>query len=229
MKPNTPEPESAGLDALATAAVIGETVTHPAPSVATTTRHPRHRPGCSCIVCIQPPSGKGPKHDPSCMCNVCVTVKRRFKTLMMRKKKRQSELEEAEAQKKVAWTNKEETEGNNTLRAVQPIEPPQWENFGQLDLNSHPGRSEDRVSMMTLLQVANRPLETYLKQNGLTSLASDQQASSSSFTVAQDAAESEGRPPDESYMVPIARERESGAVEEGYCRVNEVNNDGAAA
>ncbi|XP_039136534.1 B3 domain-containing protein Os07g0679700-like isoform X2 [Dioscorea cayenensis subsp. rotundata] len=229
VKPNTPEPESAGLDALATAAVIGETVTHPAPSVATTTRHPRHRPGCSCIVCIQPPSGKGPKHDPSCMCNVCVTVKRRFKTLMMRKKKRQSELEEAEAQKKVAWTNKEETEGNNTLRAVQPIEPPQWENFGQLDLNSHPGRSEDRVSMMTLLQVANRPLETYLKQNGLTSLASDQQASSSSFTVAQDAAESEGRPPDESYMVPIARERESGAVEEGYCRVNEVNNDGAAA
>ncbi|KAG9136598.1 hypothetical protein Leryth_024752 [Lithospermum erythrorhizon] len=27
-----------------------------------TTRHPRHKPGCSCIVCMQPPSGKGPKH-----------------------------------------------------------------------------------------------------------------------------------------------------------------------
>ncbi|KAJ0978398.1 hypothetical protein J5N97_013872 [Dioscorea zingiberensis] len=234
LKPNTPEPEASGLDALAAAAVLGDTVSHPAPSVATTTRHPRHRPGCTCIVCIQPPSGKGPKHDPSCMCNVCVTVKRRFKTLMMRKKKRQSELEEAEAQKKVAWTNKEETEGNSASRGVQSLDPPQWENFGQLDLNCHPGRNEDlqagtssRMSMMTLLQVANRPLETYLKQNGLTSLASDQQASSSSFTMPQDAAESEGKAPEESYAAPMTREREAGTVDDGYCRLNEVNNDAA--
>ncbi|MCO5614420.1 hypothetical protein L7F22_068702 [Adiantum nelumboides] len=26
-------------------------------SLATTTKHPRHRPSCSCIVCLQPPSG----------------------------------------------------------------------------------------------------------------------------------------------------------------------------
>ncbi|KAD0221958.1 hypothetical protein E3N88_44605 [Mikania micrantha] len=57
-----------------------------------TTRHPRHRPGCSCIVCIQPPSGKG-KHKQNCICNVCSTVRRRFKTLMLRKKKRLAEQE----------------------------------------------------------------------------------------------------------------------------------------
>ncbi|KAD0221957.1 hypothetical protein E3N88_44604 [Mikania micrantha] len=57
-----------------------------------TTRHPQHRPGCSCIVCIQPPSGKG-KHKQNCICNVCSTVRRRFKTLMLRKKKRLAEQE----------------------------------------------------------------------------------------------------------------------------------------
>lgn len=66
---------------------------------ATTTKHPRHRPGCTCIVCIQPPSGKGPKHKQTCTCNVCLTVKRRFRTLMLRREKRQSERE-AEAARK---------------------------------------------------------------------------------------------------------------------------------
>ncbi|XP_071718026.1 B3 domain-containing transcription repressor VAL1-like [Rutidosis leptorrhynchoides] len=57
-----------------------------------TTRHPRHRPGCSCIVCIQPPSGKG-KHKSDCICTVCSTVRRRFKTMMLTKKKRLLEKE----------------------------------------------------------------------------------------------------------------------------------------
>ncbi|GAB4833144.1 hypothetical protein Ancab_031389 [Ancistrocladus abbreviatus] len=88
------EQEPSGLDALANAATLGDHASDPsAASVATTTKHPRHRPGCSCIVCIQPPSGKG-KHKPTCICVVCMAVKRRFKTLMMtRKKKRQSEQE----------------------------------------------------------------------------------------------------------------------------------------
>ncbi|XP_010542684.1 PREDICTED: B3 domain-containing transcription repressor VAL1-like [Tarenaya hassleriana] len=86
-----------GLDALASAAGLGEGREEEAEE-AITTRHPRHRPGCSCIVCIQPPSGKG-KHKPCCCCNVCMTVKRRFRTLMLRKKKkkkmnRNSEKEE---------------------------------------------------------------------------------------------------------------------------------------
>ncbi|KAL7124682.1 hypothetical protein ABFS83_14G064700 [Erythranthe nasuta] len=95
------EGEPSGLDALANAAVLGgdnigdmggEYSVGATAAAATTTRHPRHRPGCTCIVCIQPPSGKG-KHDPTCKCNVCLTVRRRFKTLMMRKKKRQSDRE----------------------------------------------------------------------------------------------------------------------------------------
>lgn len=89
---------SSGLDALANAATLGEKTT--TSSIAATTRHPRHRPGCTCIVCIQPPSGKGPKHKPTCTCNVCTTVKRRFKTLMMRRKERQSEIEAENTRKK---------------------------------------------------------------------------------------------------------------------------------
>ncbi|XP_031393777.1 B3 domain-containing protein Os07g0563300 isoform X2 [Punica granatum] len=83
-----------GLDTLANLAILGEEGdgTQTSSSQATT-KHPRHRPGCSCIVCIQPPSGKGPKHKQTCTCNVCLTVKRRFKTLMMRREKRQSEKE----------------------------------------------------------------------------------------------------------------------------------------
>lgn len=91
--------------------------------IATTTRHPRHRPGCTCIVCIQPPSGKGPKHKPTCMCNVCMTVKRRFKTLMMRKKKRQSEYEESVAMKKLAWGCEDEMESDSSLKTRHLQDP----------------------------------------------------------------------------------------------------------
>lgn len=99
---------SSGLDALANAAVLNENGTSP-PLIAQTTKHPRHRPGCTCIVCSQPPSGMGPKHKPTCTCNVCLTVKRRFQTLMMRRKKRQSE-QDAEKAKKRQTLVKEEVE-----------------------------------------------------------------------------------------------------------------------
>ncbi|KAG9135899.1 hypothetical protein Leryth_002598 [Lithospermum erythrorhizon] len=84
--------EPSGLDALATAAILGYNMNHLGETSGTTTKHPRHRPGCSCIVCIQPPSGKG-KHPQSCKCNVCLTVRRRFKTLMQCRRKRQSDHE----------------------------------------------------------------------------------------------------------------------------------------
>lgn len=88
-----------GLDALANLAILEEGETLPASSQATT-KHPRHRPGCTCIVCIQPPSGKGPKHKQSCDCIVCKSVKRRFKTLMLKREKKLSEKEaEAACQK----------------------------------------------------------------------------------------------------------------------------------
>lgn len=103
----TTEPSS-GLETLATAATLGENNNVSSSSPAATTKHPRHRPGCTCIVCIQPPSGKGPKHKPSCNCNVCMTVKRRFKTLMMRRKKRQCEREaETAARKKRSWSKED--------------------------------------------------------------------------------------------------------------------------
>ncbi|ONM24370.1 B3 domain-containing transcription factor VAL3 [Zea mays] len=76
---------SDGLDTLANLAILGEGEALPSQP---TTKHPRHRPGCSCIVCIQPPSGKGPKHKQTCTCNVCMTVRRRFRTLMLRREKK---------------------------------------------------------------------------------------------------------------------------------------------
>ncbi|KAK4764523.1 hypothetical protein SAY87_013961 [Trapa incisa] len=96
--------EVCGLDALASAAVLGESMVELVPlgekSAGLTTKHPRHRAGCTCIVCIQPPSGKG-KHRSTCTCTVCMTVKRRFKTLMLRKKK-QRQQSECEQQSDIA-------------------------------------------------------------------------------------------------------------------------------
>ncbi|KAJ6364116.1 hypothetical protein OIU76_029121 [Salix suchowensis] len=104
--------EGEGLDTLANLAILGEGEAFPASSQATT-KHPRHRPGCSCIVCIQPPSGKGPKHKQTCTCTVCQTVKRRFKTLMMKREKKQSEKE--------AETKQSEKEAETTRK--KPQEP----------------------------------------------------------------------------------------------------------
>ncbi|KAM1549056.1 hypothetical protein ACFX1Z_010165 [Malus domestica] len=213
----TPEHEASGLDALANAAILGGSVANPeAASVATTTKHPRHRPGCSCIVCIQPPSGKG-KHKPTCTCNVCLTVKRRFKTMMINKKKRQSEREaEIAYRSQHTWTPRDEAEVDSTSRLVSShVDPSDNEaksanesetksqsklaetGKGILDLNSHPGREgdlqagPDHVSMISLVQVATLPLETYMKHNGITSLISDQRESSTSHVPPQAANETE--------------------------------------
>lgn len=203
-----------GLDALANAAILGD-MSHPTSTtaVATTTKHPRHRPGCSCIVCIQPPSGKG-KHKPTCTCQVCMTVKRRFKTLMMRKKKRQSEreaeiiaqrIQQSTCSPKDETTETGDSSSNNNNMLVGPtssnvenetksaseldskLQSSTLPNNGKgpIDLNSDPDHREGgdalreggvpRMSMMSLLQVASFPLDTYLKNNGLTSLVSEQE------------------------------------------------------
>lgn len=180
------EPQS-GLDALATAAVLGD-------EEPSTTKHPRHRPGCTCIVCIQPPSGKG-KHKPTCTCNVCMTVRRRFKTLMMRKKKRQSDLEAEIAQRKNV--SKEESDldmtppslhGNYSEREAEDEKSQAGPSNGkaQIDLNCDPSQQGDMsgVSMMSLVQAASLPLDIYLKQNGLTSLMCDQQPSMGALSQA---------------------------------------------
>ncbi|KAK8487813.1 hypothetical protein V6N13_099925 [Hibiscus sabdariffa] len=239
----TQEHESSpGLNTLANAAILGDNVADSGTtSVATTTKHPRHRPGCSCIVCIQPPSGKG-KHKPTCTCNVCMTVKRRFKTLMMRKKKRQSEREaEIALRNQQAWGPKEEAEvdssskhvsslcnpSDNDARSVSELEskcqsnnllPKLVEgNKGRIDLNSDPGRDDNwrlgstRMSMMNLLQVASLPLETYLKENGLTSLVTDQQAISTSHAPPQIV--NAGEPQDDRCSPCATKEHDTGDEE----------------
>ncbi|KAL6573933.1 hypothetical protein OROHE_001475 [Orobanche hederae] len=60
----------------------------PLASSGNSTKHPRHKLGCACIVCLQPPSGKGSKHEQSCDCFVCGCLKRRFKTLMERRERK---------------------------------------------------------------------------------------------------------------------------------------------
>ncbi|KAF0907536.1 hypothetical protein E2562_018351 [Oryza meyeriana var. granulata] len=252
-KQNIPEMDAASLDALATAAVFGEVGNQGSPSVATTTKHPRHRPGCTCIVCIQPPSGKGPKHNPACTCNVCMTVRRRFKTLMMRKKQRQSEREEAEASKKIAWMNRDEPEGSSLSRSPQTLDTTRDGdvmmldkvdiNKGHIDLNFHPTAvpcdeerhgGQARVSMVGLLEVANRPLENYMKQNGLTSLAGEQGSSSTcagAATVPQPApVESAERTSNNEGRVALAEQPENMAVDEaGDNLPDKAAGDAAAA
>ncbi|XP_011002600.1 PREDICTED: B3 domain-containing transcription repressor VAL2-like [Populus euphratica] len=236
------EHESSGLDALANAAILGDAGEQSTTAVAATTKHPRHRPGCSCIVCIQPPSGKG-KHKPTCTCNVCMTVKRRFKTLMMRKKKRQSEREaeiaqriqhmsgpkdeaDVESSSKLASTPMDPSD--NEARSGNELESKSQTNNlsnkladsgkGHLDLNCHPGREEDsqaglaRMSMTSLLQVASLPLETYLKQNGLASL-SEQQASSASHVPPQ-AGENGARIDEDCQPASVPQEQDSGGEED---------------
>lgn len=162
------ECEASGLDALATAAVLGDNVEDSGePSVGVTTRHPRHRPGCTCIVCIQPPSGKG-KHKPTCICNVCMTVKRRFKTLMMRKKKRQEREAEIEREKsRIALKDEGEVEGTSE-NAVSLVENGRGKNElqievaessnGHLDLNCDPHREEGRLQTgMSLSRLVRTP------------------------------------------------------------------------
>jgi len=256
LKLNVAEMDASSLDALATAAVFGEVGNQGTASVATTTKHPRHRPGCTCIVCIQPPSGKGPKHNPSCTCNVCMTVRRRFKTLMMRKKQRQSEREEAEASKKITWVNREEPEGSNLSRSPQTLDTTRDNsdvtmfdkvadmNKGHIDLNFHPapaargdhgqhGVQQPRpVSMMGLLEVASRPLDNYMKQNGLTSLVGEQGGgSSSTATVPPGPVESEERTSNEGRVTSASAEREPDAMaidEAGENQQDKAADDAAA-
>jgi hypothetical protein len=164
-----------------------------------------------------------------------MTVKRRFKTLMMRRKKRQLEREaEHAARKKKPWTtedgvgdagsgigkwknesyllaegipgrqgnlsmalpnmlplapNLSATSNGYRFSANVPLQPPYAStvtNFmdefkGHFDLNGKTRRGEEmhrsvfRMSMMRLLQNASHPLESYLKDQGLTSLISTQQ------------------------------------------------------
>lgn len=191
-----------GLDTLANLAILGEGESLPASAQATTTKHPRHRPGCSCIVCIQPPSGKGPKHKQTCTCNVCLTVKRRFRTLMLRREKNKSEKEAETTRKKqqeqdqLAAVDKLDNDthlccdpgSSSPNQKVEVLElsddelnrssTPPFK--GQIDLNIQPEREEELSpgsesgSMAKLLHNA---AERFLKQKRLSSSGGSENSS----------------------------------------------------
>ncbi|XP_004294727.1 PREDICTED: B3 domain-containing transcription repressor VAL1-like [Fragaria vesca subsp. vesca] len=141
-KKNAEEQEPSGLDALASAAILGDNVRESGEqSVGATTKHPRHRPGCTCIVCIQPPSGKG-KHKPSCKCNVCLTVKRRFTTMMQRKYEKRQLEREAENSQRNNGNNKDESEVNGTTSGDAMLHRNNSANNSQRNNNNHKDESE---------------------------------------------------------------------------------------
>ncbi|CAD6342289.1 unnamed protein product [Miscanthus lutarioriparius] len=218
LKLNVAEMDASSLDALASAAVFGE-------------------------VGNQAAQRQGPKHNPACTCNVCMMVKRRFKTLRMRKKQRQSEREEAEASKKIAWTL-DTTRDNSDVTMFDKVADM---NKGHIDLNFHPapavrgdqgqhGAQQSRpVSIMDLLEVASRPLDNYMKQNGLTSLVGEQGGGSSSTTTVPPApVESEERTSNEGRVASASasaeREPDAMAIDEaGENQQDKAADDAAAA
>lgn len=109
----------------------------------TTTKHPRHRNGCTCIVCIQSPSGKGPKHERCCSCAVCETVKRRRRSLLLRREKKQKEKED-NAQKELEQLNSDDelhqSANNNEDHVHERHALPLKD---QLDLNFKPEIDEE--------------------------------------------------------------------------------------
>ncbi|XP_057499907.1 B3 domain-containing protein Os07g0563300-like [Actinidia eriantha] len=169
MKSAKQDPDSVdleGLDALADLAIQEEGEGLNASSL-TTMKHPRHRLGCSCIVCIQPPSGKGPKHKKTCTCNVCLMVRRHFRTLTLRREKKLSEKEaEAALQKLQQHPNFPEIMSEDNIRIITsegnsspnekmvstevPADDPSRMRLsslspfkGQIDLNIQPERDEE--------------------------------------------------------------------------------------
>ncbi|CAL2263268.1 unnamed protein product [Prunus armeniaca] len=217
----TQEHEPSGLDALASAAILGDNVVDSGEqSVGATTRHPRHRPGCTCIVCIQPPSGKG-KHKPTCTCNVCLTVRRRFKTLMMRKKKRQSEREAENAQKDNN-NHKDESEINGTSTEVglhmnhssenggcqSRIEADVAESStaGQIDLNCEPNPyvQSSGLTLLRLADAVSQPLNNYVKESCLANMMREPQAGIGSSLLTQATDESERRLSNEGCLSAVA-------------------------
>jgi len=150
-----------------------------------------------------------------------MTVKRRFKTLMLRKKKRQSERE-AETSQKDNMDRKESEVNGAMSHEVLPINNPETEvgqsktqtekpetSAGQIDLNCHPNREDMPLDMpglstMNLVDLANTPLDNYIKQNGLSSLVWDQEGGQ-----AQHSGESLRRLSDEAFLASIGWAHES--------------------
>lgn len=151
-----------GLDTLANLAIEGEVEALQCFSEnKTKVKHPRHRPGCACIVCLQPPSGKGTKHHQSCVCVVCTSLKRRFRTMMERRererKQSEKETQSPPSSHNVRGQHSHENEQDTENRSLKEEEvrmsgyleePNAKKNStsplkGQIDLNIQPEKEED--------------------------------------------------------------------------------------
>ncbi|XP_010434162.1 PREDICTED: B3 domain-containing transcription factor VAL3-like isoform X1 [Camelina sativa] len=109
----------------------------------TTKKHPRHRNDCTCIVCIQSPSGAGTKHDRCCSCAVCEAGKSRRRSLLLRREKKQMGKED-DPHKELEQPNSDNElcqSGNNSENHESLPSPVK----GQLDLNFKPEKDGESL------------------------------------------------------------------------------------
>ena len=171
-----------------------------------------------------------------------MTVKRRFKTLMMRKKKRQSEREaeiaqktqhlvgpkdeaEVESSSKLASTPRDPSD--NEARSGNELESKSQSNNlsnkladsgkGHLDLNCHPDREEDSQAGLTRMSMTSFLQVATLPldtylKQNGLASLSEQQASSASHVPPQ-TGENEGKINDDCQPATAAPEQESGGEE----------------
>jgi hypothetical protein len=172
-----------------------------------------------------------------------MTVKRRFKTLMMRKKKRQSEREaeiaqriqhmsgpkdeaDVESSSKLASTPMDPSD--NEARSGNELESKSQTNNlsnkladsgkGHLDLNCHPGREEDSQAGLARMSMTSLLQVASLPletylKQNGLASLSEQQASSASHVPAQ-AGENGGRVDEDCQPASVAQEQESGGEED---------------
>lgn len=114
------EPVSVGIVEDAVDVTPAENVvTLPEPPKASK-KHPRHRPGCTCIVCMQAPSGT--KHKPSCVCCACATARRR-RVLNPRRGKKRSKNARLMPDKRKSSISKQKTQKAPTQMENIPKPP----------------------------------------------------------------------------------------------------------
>ncbi|KAL4562060.1 hypothetical protein LXL04_034250 [Taraxacum kok-saghyz] len=94
-------------------------------------KHPRHRPGCACIVCIQAPSGS--KHKSSCECSSCKTARRR-RLLKTRRGIKRSKIGRPKSQNTKSSTSISNQKTEKTL-TDQPENVPMLPDAGTSNLN----------------------------------------------------------------------------------------------
>ncbi|XP_051128420.1 B3 domain-containing protein Os07g0563300-like isoform X2 [Andrographis paniculata] len=107
-------------------------------------KHPRHKTGCTCIVCFRPPSVRGSKHKQSCECVVCTSLRLRFKTLMEKEEKKQFKIEaESSLQNSKPKNAQAQAQDADKYTNTYTLKSSASSLKGKIDLNIQPEREED--------------------------------------------------------------------------------------